>query len=190
MCAGGLREARESRGVSAQDLALAPFSRHHYPLLASWFENQAQLTQWGGPAVRYPLEGSQCDAMLPQPPVRRSWMAMRGGLAAGHAQLIAINSTTGVARVGRIVVAPAHRGQGFAIPMLRLVVADAFATPGINRVELGVYTSNAGAIRTYSRLGFTLGEILKASVRIDDEDWDLQEMSLTRDAFCAIARTG
>jgi RimJ/RimL family protein N-acetyltransferase len=48
----------------------------------------------------------------------------------------------------------------------------------VRRIDLGVYVWNAGAIKTYERLGFVAGDIKRAAVRVGGETWDLQEMSL------------
>ena len=77
-------------------------------------------------------------------------------------------------------MAPSYRGHRLAVPMLGRVLDEVFAIPGIERVDLGVYTWNAGAITTYARLGFTAGTISRASVRVEDESWDVQGMSLSR----------
>ena len=171
--------------MSLDDLTLEPFAARHYATLSSWFGDQSDAVQWGGPAVRYPLDAEQLRTMLPDettPPTRLSWMALRNCECVGHAQAISLDPRAGVARLGRIIIAPAHRGHRLAIPMLRLALAEAFAIPGIERVDLGVYTWNAGAIKTYTRLGFTPGTINRASVRVGDEHWDTQEMSLSREA--------
>ncbi len=159
---------------------LERFGPEHYLTLSSWFEDQRQLTQWGGAAVRYPLDLPQLEAMLPAPPRRLAWMAVREGTVVGHAQLTDINPVTGVVRLGRIAIAPACRGQRLAIPMLERVLDAAFAIEAIERVDLGVYTWNAKAIRIYERIGFTPGEVAQASAHVGDEAWDLKEMSLTR----------
>jgi RimJ/RimL family protein N-acetyltransferase len=167
--------------VPVEPLDLVPFTPRHYSTLASWFEDQRQLTQWGGGAVRSPLDLPQLTAMLPAPPRRLSWMALSRGTVVGHAQLTAINPATAVVRLGRIAIAPACRGQRLAIPMVEQVLDQAFALEGIERVDLGVYTWNAAAIRIYTALGFTPSGLLEASVQVDDEAWDLQDMSLSRE---------
>lgn len=169
----------------SSDLTLAPFAPRHYATLASWLADERDAVQWGGPAVRYPLDAEQLRAMLPDkdtPPARLSWMALRDRDCVGHTQAVSLDPGAGVARLGRIIIAPAHRGHRLAIPMLRLVLDEVFAIRGIERVDLGVYSRNAGAITTYTRLGFRPGTINGASVRVGDEDWDSQEMSLSREA--------
>ena len=171
--------------AAVQKLTLAPFTPAHYATLSSWFEDQRQLTQWGGGAVRYPLDIPQLEAMLPAPPRRLSWMALRERAVIGHAQLTTSDPAAGVARLGRIAIAPAYRGQRLAVPMLERVLDGAFAMEEIERVDLGVYTWNARATKIYRNIGFTPGEIRAASVHVGDEAWDLQEMSLSREVHLA-----
>ena len=67
-------------------------------------------------------------------------MAVQGGACVGHAQVIQVDSAPRTARLGRITIAPATRGQGLAVPMLQLVIAEIFALSTVDRVDLGVYT--------------------------------------------------
>ena len=169
--------------MPVEDVKLESFAPRHYATLSSWFDSERDVVQWGGPALRHPLDDEQLQTMLPDeatPPARLSWMALRDGECVGHAQVMSVDPSGGAARLGRIVIAPAHRGRRLAVSMLRPVIAEVFTIRGIDRVELGVYTWNAGAIRTYTRLGFTPGAIKRASVRVGDEHWDSQEMSLSR----------
>lgn len=162
---------------------LIPFSREHFPVLASWFGSQAEVVQWGGPLVSFPLTVEQLDGMLAEatatPPSRLCWMAARDGAFVGHAQL-AFDWRNGNASLSRVAVAPSARGGGLAVPMLRLVVAEAFSRSSIQRLELNVYTWNAPAIRTYCRLGFQREGVRRSSARVGEERWDTAIMGLLR----------
>ena len=166
------------------NLALEPFAPRHYATLSSWFTTEREVVQWGGPAVRHPLDAEQLHKMLPDTgahPSQLAWMALTDDACVGHAQVISLDPDAGVARLARIVIAPEHRGRRLAVPMLRLVIAEVFATPSIARVDLGVYIWNVGAITIYRRLGFETGVITRAATTIGSEQWDVQEMSLARD---------
>lgn len=41
-------------------LRLVPFAPAHFDELASWFSDERELVQWGGPRVSHPLDASQC----------------------------------------------------------------------------------------------------------------------------------
>ena len=45
-------------------LSLVPFSRAHFPLLVDWFPSHADLVQWGGPFLDFPLSDAQLERML------------------------------------------------------------------------------------------------------------------------------
>jgi RimJ/RimL family protein N-acetyltransferase len=106
-------------------------------------------------------------------------MAYRGDTAVGHAQL-AYEWRDGNARLGRVAIAPAERGQGLARPMVTLMIEEAFRTPGIERLELNVYMFNTRAIRTYEALGFTMEGVRRSSTRAGDARWDTGMMGLLR----------
>lgn len=106
-------------------------------------------------------------------------MACRDGSAVGHAQL-AYDWRDGNARLGRVAIAPAERGQGLARPMVALLIDEAFKTPGIERLELNVYMFNEPAIRTYQALGFTLEGVRRSSTRAGAQRWDTGMMGLLR----------
>jgi RimJ/RimL family protein N-acetyltransferase len=164
-------------------LRLIPFSSDHFDTVANWFANEREAVQWAGPTVDYPLDAAQFQAMVDQgttqPPTRLCYMAEREGDLVGHAQL-GFDWRNGNARLGRVALSPAARGHRLAAPMLRLVLAEAFALDEIERVDLAVYTWNAPAIRTYERLGFTSEGVRRSSTRIGDQRWDSAEMGLLR----------
>ena len=169
-------------------LKLVPFTQWHFETLGNWFPNEADLVQWGGPFVTFPLETNQLEAMVAEsaasPPTRLCWMAEIEGSATGHAQL-GLDWRNGVALLSRVAIAPQARCQGLAAPMLQLVLEAAFAIPDIARVELNVYTWNQAAIRTYDRLGFQMEGVRRSSARVGHERWDTAIMGLLRDEWQA-----
>ena len=144
------------------------------------------MVQWGGPLVSYPLDDRQMAAMLRlgelEPPERRCWMAAAGGDLVGHAQL-AYDWRNGNARIGRVAIAPDHRGRGLAKPMLRLVTAQAFADPAIERLELYAVAYNRHAIRIYESLGFVHEGEARAAVRVDGQRFGHLTMSMLRSEY-------
>jgi RimJ/RimL family protein N-acetyltransferase len=164
-------------------LALVPFTADHFATLAGWFASEREVVQWGGSAVRFPLDDEQLQAMtdeaLTDPPTRWCWMAQCDAELVGHAQL-ALDWRHGNALLGRVAIAPERRGQALAVAMLELVLAQAFSIDAMERVELNVYTWNAPAIATYARLGFQPEGIRRSCTRVGHERWDAAIMSLLR----------
>ena len=177
--------------MAPSGLALIPFGPEHFTALAGWFPTEAALVQWGGIHVRFPLDERQMQAWVDDtsgdPPRRRCWMARQDSDLVGHAQL-AIDRRNGVGLVGRFGIAPAHRGRGLATPLMHLVLEQAFADPGIERVELNVYTFNAAAIAAYDRAGFVREGVRRSSVAVGGARWDTAMMGILRPEYEA-ART-
>ncbi len=167
-------------------MQLIPFTPEHFSILSPWFPSQAAIVQWGGPKLHYPLDGEQMLAMLAeglqQPPARLCWMAQEGDFPVGHVQL-AFDWNNGNATLGRVAIAPEQRGQGYAIPMLKLAMSEAFRHATIQRLELNVYTFNKPAIHTYQRLGFIHEGTRRSSTAVGAERWDVSSMSILRNEY-------
>jgi RimJ/RimL family protein N-acetyltransferase len=167
-------------------MELMQFTQEHFATLASWFPTEADLIQWGGPKLRFPLDDSQMNAMLENKtgslPDNRCWMALHDGSLIGHAQLI-FDWKNGNATLARVAIAPAFRGQKLAIPMLNLVIAEAFNYPQLLRLELNVFSFNQSAIQTYKRLGFLVEGMRKSSVAVGKERWDTIIMAMLRSEY-------
>lgn len=165
--------------MNSTRLTLDPFTADHFSTLGRWFESEREVVQWGGSDLRHPLDDEQLQAMTADPAGRLCWMARHDRELVGHAQL-ALDWRNGNAVIGRVAIAPERRGRGLAVPMLELVLDEAFAIEDIERIELNVYTWNAPAIATYERLGFQREGIRRSSTRVGSERWDTAIMSLLR----------
>lgn len=167
-------------------MRLVPFGREHFATLATWFASERDVVQWGGTAVRYPLDDEQMAAMLrlgeTSPPERRCWMADDQSGVVGHVQL-AYDWRNGSARIGRFAIAPALRGRGLAKPILRLIMAEAFADPAIERLELYAIAFNRHAIRIYEKLGFVHEGEARSAIRIGSERFGNLTMSMLRSEY-------
>lgn len=85
---------------------------------------------------------------------------------AGHIQ-VALDWRNGVARIGRVMIAPEMRGKGLALPLLKAAVRQAFSNPEIERTELNVYSWNTAAIRTYIKAGFSHEGVRRSSAKVE-----------------------
>jgi RimJ/RimL family protein N-acetyltransferase len=172
---------------------LRPFTSGDFDDVCSWFRTESDLVQWGGVFVRFPLDHAQLAAMLAlgetQPPSRQCWMVEHDTHIVGHVQL-AFDWHHGNATISRVAVAPQARGQGLAVPMLHLILAEAFCYRDIERAELNVFTFNIPAIRTYERVGFRIEGIRRSSVRAGNTRWDTMAMGLLRDEWSQLASRG
>ena len=161
-------------------LTLRPLTAEDHSLLAGWFSSLADVVQWGGSQLSYPLTPLHVETMLSEgrstPPARRCWMVCRDGAPVGHAQL-AYEWHDGNARR---VAAARHARPGTGPPVDGADDPGSVQHAGIERLELNVYMFNQPALRTYEALGFKLEGVRRASTRVGEQRWDTGIMGLLR----------
>lgn len=175
----------------AEAISLEAFAPTDFDALIGWFRSDAELIQWAGPTLDFPLDHAQCAALLAETqgalPERLIWTARaEDGRIVGHVQL-ALDRRNGVGRPARVGIAPQERGRGFGFSMLAAVVAEAFAMDGMERLELNVYSFNTAAIRTYEKLGFVHEGLRRACARVGNERWDMAMMGLLKTEYLPLA---
>jgi RimJ/RimL family protein N-acetyltransferase len=168
-------------------LSLIPFSPAHFEDLLTWFPTEADLIQWAGPTLKFPLDRTQLEEIVaethPDPPQRLAWTAIsHSGLMVGHIQLV-IDRLNGVGRLARVAIAPSQRQQGYGAHMVRHALIHAFEDANVERIELNVFSFNRAAIHTYEKLGFILEGTRRSSARVGAERWDMMMMGLLRSEF-------
>ncbi|GAA4077564.1 GNAT family N-acetyltransferase [Nonomuraea soli] len=158
---------------------LRAFEPTDAPLVASWIDSEESLVVWSGKAAfTWPFDPRQLVAFHAADPTRRPYTAVdRGGAPVGHLML---RSTGGAVRLGMVLVSPGARGHGHGEAMIVAGLAEAFASPEADSVELGVYAHNARAMRLYERLGFRPERVDERSVSVAGQWWDSVTMRLTR----------
>ncbi|MFD4871547.1 GNAT family N-acetyltransferase [Streptomyces sp. NPDC058412] len=148
-------------------------------VIRPWISGPAELLMWAGPGFTWPLDEPQLAAYAVEPG-RRTWTGVGpDGRLVGHASL-RLGADGVAARLGRVLVAPDARGQGYGAALLTRVLTFAFAELGLERVELGVFAHNGSAVRLYERLGFRVGRVLPDVERVDGQSWTALQMSLAK----------
>ncbi|WOF22574.1 GNAT family N-acetyltransferase [Microbacterium betulae] len=122
--------------------------------IVGWVPDAAALYLFSGPRMTWPLTVQQMQDMV----------AIRGSTPyavvtvsddlVGHFDLT-IDGT--IARLGRVIVSPALRGQGLPADVVDLAFAQARRL-GADAVHLNVIAANVPALRTYWRAGFATTE--------------------------------
>lgn len=167
-------------------LARRKFERRDIAELFSWFQTERDVLQWAGAALAWPLNKREFNALIKQhigaEPVREVWAVIQNGLMIGHFQL-SLNRRLRTAGIGRIALAPTHRGRGLAPALMTLILDRAFHHNWVHRTDLLVYSHNTSAIKTYERAGFVLEGTRRETTPIHDEVWDTHIMSMLRNEF-------
>ena len=111
------------------------------------------------------------------------FVAFVNGEFAGWCDAIPGDVSSGDAHVGRLGmgVAKQFRRQGIGAKLMHAVLDKARAQ-GLQKIELGVYSSNTGAIALYQRFGFTEEGRKKRGRLVDGDYDDVVMMALFLDA--------
>jgi ribosomal protein S18 acetylase RimI-like enzyme len=119
--------------------------------MMGWFPDADSARLWGGPAVAYPFseESFFRDAKFAKLPSRVLLTA--SGELAGFGQYYL---RAGRCHLGRLVIAPGFRRQGFGIQLIEQLMEEGRAALDVRECSLFVDTRNAAAIALYERLGF------------------------------------
>jgi RimJ/RimL family protein N-acetyltransferase len=163
------------------DVHLRPFQPQDYPRLLDAVGSPQELMQWAGPQFEFPLDHAQLEAYRLsaelQPATRRILTAcLPDGQAVGHIELNEINGHS--ARLCRVMVDPARRGQRFGRAMVSQALRYGFEQLGLHRIELLVFDFNSTAIRVYEREGFVKEGHLREARSIGGKYWSLDLMGV------------
>ncbi len=132
-------------------MTLTPATDDHVRALMAWFPDRRSCAIWGGHTFRYPFTESTflADTRFRDLP---SYV-----LVDAEAQPLAFGQyyrRAGRCHLGRLVVSPAHRGQGIGTQLIRGLVELGTRRLGLAECSLFVDPDNGPAIGLYERLGF------------------------------------
>lgn len=151
---------------------LAPATPSDAAAAARWVASAEDVLVFAGPRLAHPLDPA--SLLEPGPD---GWVAHAlrdGGTTVGIGSVRRVDATT--ARVGRVLVDPSRRGEGWGRALMVALVEAAAALPGVRTVTLGVWRTNTGALALYRTLGFV--ETGVRETRVGDAVWESLEMAL------------
>ncbi len=151
----------------------APLTDVDAATVATWVTSRRALTLFAGPTLPYPF--SSRDLLATATP---TWHVI--GFH-DRESLVATGSygfrAPGLARIGRVIVDPQRRGEGYGRVVMIALIACALALPEVRVVTLGVYEHNHSARSLYGTLGFSeTGQ--RTEIDVDGEMWTSIEMEL------------
>ena len=83
------------------------------------------------------------------------------------------------AQVGINILRKYH-GQGYGSEAIRWLLSWGFRHGNLNKIEIGVFGWNTGALRLYERLGFVREACKREHLWCDGEYWDMIELGMLR----------
>lgn len=121
--------------------------------MMTWFGDQESVVDWGGPLFRYPItqETFMSDVKFDE---LESY-----SLINSDDELIAFGQyypREGRCHLGRLVVAPMYRKQGFGKQLINFLMEKGCAELDTSESSLFVYKHNEHAIAVYQALGFVV----------------------------------
>ena len=159
---------------------LAEFTDADIDRLVGWIDSPELLGLWAGSAFVFPFTRDQMELHLADRGDRHVFKVLRpdSGEPIGHVELGAINHTHRSARIGRVFVAPEHRGRGYGAQLMQEVLEIAFGRLHLHRVDLSVFTFNSSAIACYERVGFRREGLRREVYRGPAGFWSEMVMSM------------
>ncbi|MGW0228433.1 GNAT family N-acetyltransferase [Actinopolymorpha singaporensis] len=159
-------------GVSSANLVAlnGDFAR----VLARWVRSRMDATLFAGASFPWPVSADAFLAMTQEPgrDVRVLLDTEDQPVATGS---ILITSQE-CARIGRVLVDPARRGEGFGRSIMQALIEEVSARPHVRLIRLGVYQRNAAARALYESLGFKATQKPGRTAVVDEEKWPSVEM--------------
>jgi RimJ/RimL family protein N-acetyltransferase len=112
-----------------------------------------------------------------------AWVVDIGGGFLGEVRLDRVNQQDRSATLAVGLYDPHQLGRGIGTEAVRLILAHAFDTLALNRVDLKVLAYNRRAIRCYEKCGFIVEGRLRQSAWIDGECHDDLIMAVLADDY-------
>ena len=148
--------------------------------IVGWTGSPAALLQWAGSVFSFPLDAAQLrghlDEIKDSGPTHRAYAAVVDSRLVGYLELADIDRENRSARVARVIVDPAERGNGYGTAMMREVVRIGFDELDLHRIGLRVFDFNEPAIECYETVGFVREGVLRDVYRHGEEYWSLVTM--------------
>jgi RimJ/RimL family protein N-acetyltransferase len=165
-------------------IKLEHFERTDFAQLMDWIDSPKFMLQWGGRTFSFPLNERQLENYIESANTNISEMLIYRVLheetdeVIGHINL-KIDRINNSARIGKVLVGKRSlKGQGIGQLMVEKVLNIAFEELKVHRVSLGVFDFNLSAIACYEKAGFVKEGLLREARKIDNEYWNLWEMSI------------
>ncbi|PIJ50370.1 hypothetical protein BL250_14770 [Erwinia sp. OLTSP20] len=162
------------------------FTTADLPEFTRWFNHADEVLQFGGPELAFPFSAAFLRSLSNPQADNTPGITFAGrinGELVGSAQLH-FHRQQHMAVLARVVINPAWRGKGLALPLLKPVVDFFFADITMQRLELSVYSFNNAAIRTYKKLGFVYEGIRRGNVQASNgQRWDTLIYGMLREDY-------
>ena len=141
--------------VSVTDLKLASAQVDELGQLYSWFSNEPEISQWGGPGFEYPMSPEAFAAAVKVSELASFWLTDGDQNVLGFGQFYV---RLGRHHLGRLVINPAYRSNGLGKLLVQKLIEQAHQQQQASGESLFVLRHNVAAIKCYQSLGFDFAD--------------------------------
>jgi len=164
--------------------------------VVQWNENKSadDLLQWAGPVYSYPLTLAQVENFYLNEVKKENSniyaykiLLTETGAAIGTIEIRITDEENKIGKVGRFLIGEESiRGKGIGTKVLREVVRMGFEEFKLNKITLGVFDFNEGAIKCYEKVGFKKVKFIENARKSSNSYWNLFEMAILKDEWPSI----
>lgn len=163
-------------------IRLRPYIKEDSEYVEKWVTDELVFYQWSADRIcKYPMSGKELDKYYNNIIKRESCFPMtaidENNIPVGHMMMRAIDGNYDTIRFGFIIVDGSLRGKGYGREMLRLAFIYAFNVLNCNKITLGVFENNPGALKAYIKAGLKVDKEKEMVIyNINNEKWPCIEM--------------
>ncbi len=167
-------------------IKLELMKREDLEKVLSWNKDKDEdyLLQWAGPLYSYPLTLLQLKDSLKaaNKEVSESYIykiiSKESNEIVGTIELKVIGEKIG--RVCRFLIDEQYRGGGRGTEAIEEVLSIGFEKLGFDKITLGVFDFNEGAIKCYEKVGFVKDEFKENARKSSKGYWNLYNMGISK----------
>ncbi len=138
-------------------IKLEQFTQNDIPVMLKWLEktNEEFLVQFSGPRYTYPLNKEQIlETMDDNSYILFKVIEEETGEIVGHCQFVGVKSGAKSATIGRILLIPDKRGNGYGAKIIQQLQKYGKEKLFLQKMILKVYDFNKSAYNCYLKCGF------------------------------------
>ena len=165
-------------------MRIRPYSENlDFEYLKQWIGGEREHALWCANMIPYPVTQENLRDFLLHAAkewVNSAYMATEddGTVIGFFCYSVNIKNNEGFLKL--IIIDDRKRGAGYGKKMLKLALRYAFEITGVDLVRLNVFTENAGAIRCYENVGFSVRVVAENVFPYKGELWSRCSMAVSR----------
>lgn len=168
-------------------IKLEIFEKTDFSQLINWINSPKLLMKWGGSSLKYPLTEKQLEKYMensncenPETLIYKA-IDLNTNKTIGHISLGHISKINNSARLGTVIIGEKEdRFKGLGEKIVKEALKIGFEKYNFHRINLVVFDFNLPAIKCYEKVGFTREGLQRECRKVNDEYWNLIEMSILK----------